>query len=150
MTKEQEKAEREKLIAEAREWIGTPYVTRGRVKQGGCDCGTFLAGVLENAGFLPHIDIPYYSEDVACHCAVPRYLMKIKEYYVEIPKEEAIPGDIFVFQFPGSKVPHHASIMMDKDFMIHAYTRQGVILSNIKGYTHALSGAYRFKRWAVE
>ena len=64
MTKEQEQTEREKLIAEAKEWLGTPYHTAGRVKGAGCDCGTFLLGVLENTGLLPHIDIPYYPEDI--------------------------------------------------------------------------------------
>lgn len=150
MTLEQENAEREKLLAEAKEWIGTPYHTRGRIKQGGCDCGTFLLGVVENVGFIEHIDLPYYSEDVACHCAVPRYLMKIKEYCNEVPIGSQKPGDILVFQFAGSKVPHHAGIVVDDNYMIHSYTRQGVIYSNIKGYVHALCGAYRLKRWAVE
>jgi hypothetical protein len=60
MTVKQENEERERLIAEAKEWLGTPYHTMGRIKQGGCDSGTFLLGVLENAKILPHIDIPYY------------------------------------------------------------------------------------------
>ena len=39
MTSEQENKERERLIAEAKEWLGTPYHTGGRVKGAGCDCG---------------------------------------------------------------------------------------------------------------
>ncbi len=139
--------EREKLISEAMEWLGTPYHVRGRVKGAGCDCGTFLAGVLENTGFLPHIDIPYYPEDIACHCATPRYLMKIEEYNNEVPKEDAKPGDILVFKFAGSLVPHHASFKVDGEYMIHSYTKQGVILSNIRHYLPNLYGVYRLKRW---
>jgi NlpC/P60 family putative phage cell wall peptidase len=147
MTVKQEIEERERLIAEAKEWLNTPYHTGGRVKGAGCDCGTFLLGVLENANLLEHIDLPYYPEDVACHCAVPRYLMKIEEHCDKIADDERRPGDILVFQFRGAKVPHHAAFMYDKDYMIHSYTRQGVILSNIKGYMHALYGTYRLKRW---
>jgi cell wall-associated NlpC family hydrolase len=145
-----EKQERERLIAEAKEWLGTPYHTMGRVKQGGCDCGTFLLGVLENTKLLPHVDLPYYPEDIACHCAVPRYLMKIEEHCNPVPMDNVKPGDIIVFQFPGSKVPHHASFIFDENYMIHAYTRQGVILSNIDKYLPYIYGAYRLKRWAVE
>ena len=147
MTAEQEAKEREKLIAEAKEWLGTPYHTAGRIKGAGCDCGTFLLGVVENVGFVEHIDLPYYPEDIACHCAVPRYLMKIEEYCNRISIDERRTGDILVFRFKGAMVPHHAAYVVDDEFMIHSYTRQGVILSNIKGYRHAMYGAYRLKRW---
>jgi NlpC/P60 family putative phage cell wall peptidase len=142
-----EAEERGKLIAEAKTWLGTPYHTAGRVKGAGCDCGTFLLGVIENVGYLPHIDLPYYPEDIACHCAVPRYLMKIEEYCNRISTDDKKQGDILVFRFRGAKVPHHAAFVCDDEYMIHSYTRQGVILSNIRGYIPALYGAYRLKRW---
>ena len=147
MTVEQELKERERLITEAKEWLGTPYHTRGRVKQGGCDCGTFLLGVLENAKLLPHIDVPYYSEDIACHCATPRYLQEIETHCKLVKNDDMKPGDILLFWFTGSKVPHHAAFLVDDNYIIHSYTRQGVILSNTKGYKHALCGVYRLKRW---
>lgn len=148
MTLKQEIEERERLIAEAKEWLGTPYHTAGRLKGVGCDCGTFLLGVLENTGLLPHIDIPYYPEDIACHCAVPKYLQKIEEYCNLVDEdEEKCPGDILVFWFNGAKVPHHAAFVYDKNYMIHSYTRQGVILSNRKGYKRAYFATYRLKRW---
>jgi cell wall-associated NlpC family hydrolase len=73
--------------------------------------------------------------------------MKIEEHCNKVTLEEARPGDILVFKFPGSKVPHHAAFVVDKEYIIHSYTRQGVILSNTKGYLHALYGVYRLKRW---
>ena len=147
MTKEQENKERERLIAEAKEWLGTPYHTEGRVKGAGCDCGTFLAGVLENANLLPHIDIPHYPEDIACHCAVPKYLMKIEEYCKRVANDDRKPGDILVYQFEGSRVPHHAAFVYDKEYLIHSYTRHGVVISNMRGYESSLYGVYRLERW---
>ena len=147
MNLNKELEERNKLVAEAKEWLGTPYHVRGRIKGVGCDCGTFLLGVAENVGFVEPIEVPYYPEDIACHCATPKYLMKIQEYCKRVDDKILLPGDILVFWFAGSKVPHHAAYVIDDEFMIHSYTRQGVILSNIKGYRHALYGAYRLKRW---
>ena len=147
MTVKQEIEERERLIAEAKEWLNTPYHTAGRVKGAGCDCGTFLLGVLENADLLEHIDLPYYPEDIACHCAVPRYLMKIEEYCDRVEDGTRKPGDILVFQFKGAKVPHHAGFVYDHRYIIHSLTSQGVILSNMRGYEPHLYGVYRLKRW---
>jgi cell wall-associated NlpC family hydrolase len=138
--------ERKAVIAEAKSWLRTPYVPEGRVKGAGCDCGTFLLGVWENTGVLCHVDLPHYPEDVACHCAMPKYLMKVEEYCNRID-DNFLPGDVAIFKFDGSKVPHHAAFIIDDEYMIHSYTRQGVILSNIKGYRHALYGIYRLKRW---
>ena len=142
-----ENDERKVLIKEATEWLGTKYHTGGRVKQGGCDCGTFLAGVYENTGLLPHIEIPYYPEDIACHCAEPRYLNMILDYHEKVLDGTRKAGDVLMFKFAGSKVPHHAAFVYNDELMIHSYTRQGVILSNMKGYEHALYGVYRLKKW---
>lgn len=148
MTVKQEIEERERLIAEAKEWLGTPYHTMGRVKQGGCDCGTFLLGVLENTGLLPHVDLPYYPEDIACHCAVPKYLMEIEKHCKLLDESEPKKaGDILVFWFDGAKVPHHASFVVSDEYMIHSCNRHGVILSNRKGYKYAYFATYRLKRW---
>ena len=147
MRNEQEQEERLRLIEEARTWIGTPYRSEGRVKGAGCDCGTFLLGVLENARILPHIDIPHYPEDIACHCATPKYLMKIEEYCRKVDNNDRKPGDILVYRFSGSMVPHHAAFVLDKEYLIHSYTRQGVIISNMRGYESSLYGVYRLERW---
>lgn len=147
MQKEQEQAERLRLIEEAKSWLGTPYHTEGRVKGAGCDCGTFLLGVLENAQILPHIEIPHYPEDIACHCATPKYLMKIEEYCKRVADNDRKPGDILVYRFSGSRVPHHAAFVYDKEYLIHSYTRQGVIISNMRGYESSLYGVYRLERW---
>jgi cell wall-associated NlpC family hydrolase len=147
MDKIQENKERLLLIEEAKTWLGTPYHTEGRVKGAGCDCGTFLLGVLENTKILPHIDIPHYPEDIACHCAVPKYLMKIEEYCQRVESADRQMGDILVYKFDGAKVPHHAAFVLDKEYLIHSYTRQGVIISNMRGYEKSLYGVYRLDRW---
>ncbi|MDF2563671.1 MAG: hypothetical protein K0Q53_66 [Massilibacillus sp.] len=145
----QEKLERENLIKELLTWENTQYHPEARVKQGGCDCGTLILQSFENVGLIEHIDLPHYAQDVACHCAVPTYLMKIKEYCREV-ESEPIKGDIIVYHFKGAKVPHHAAVCIDNEFIIHSYTRQGVIRSNRRGYKQYEVGIYRFNKWAGE
>ena len=141
-----EQQEREKVIQEAKTWLKTPYVPEARVKGAGTDCGQFLLGVFENAGLIPHIEIPHYPVDIAANCAVPMYLNKIKEFCT-LTNDEALPGDIIVYKFPGSKVPHHAAILYSDEYIIHSHVKTGVTLSNRKGFRKFEIGVYRFNKW---
>lgn len=143
---EKEQLERTKIVAEALTWQKTLYHPNGRIKGAGTDCGLFILEVFERCGLLPHIEIPYYPVDIACHCADPMYLMKIQEYTHKVEREP-LPGDILVFKFPGSKVPHHAAICIDDEFIIHALIDQGVLLSNRRGYKKFEIGTYCFDGW---
>lgn len=138
-----EQEERELVVNEAKTWLGTPYAHMGRVKGAGTDCGMFLLGVWENCGLLPHIEIPYYPFDIACHCSDPMYLKFVENYCKKVDRE-VMPADILLYQFPGSKVPHHAAIVIDNEYIIHSYVRQGVIISNRKGYKRYEVGLYSF------
>lgn len=138
--------EREKVIEVAKTWLKTPYVPEARVKHGGCDCGTFLAEVFEEAGMIGHVPIEHYPVDIACNCATPKYLMKILEYTVRVHREP-ITGDIIVYQFGGSLVPHHAALCIDSEYIIHSYTNHGVTISNRRGYKKFEYGIYSLKRW---
>lgn len=135
--------ERNAIIKEALSWKGTKYHPEARIKGAGCDCGTFILQSFENVGLIKHIDLPHYPFDIACNCAVPTYLMKIKEFCKEV-KRAAIPGDIIVYKFEGSLVPHHAAIVVDDEYIIHSWVRQGVILSNRKGYRSKEVGVFSF------
>ncbi|WP_196607420.1 NlpC/P60 family protein [Pectinatus frisingensis] len=140
-----EQQEREELLKEAKTWLKTPYIAEGRVKGAGTDCGLFILQSFENIGLLPHIKIPHYPIDIAANCAVPMYLNKIKEYCTEVDK--AIPGDIIVYKFEGSKVPHHAAILYSDEYIIHSHVKTGVTLSNRKGFKKYEVGIYRFNKW---
>lgn len=138
--------EREAFCKELLTWQRTPYVPEGRVKGAGTDCGLLILQSFENVGLLPHIDIPHYPIDIACNCSTPMYLNKIKEYCTEI-SEEPLPGDILVYKFSGSLVPHHASVVLNKEYVIHALVRIGVTQSNRRGYEKHRIATYRFNRW---
>ena len=140
-----ETEERQAIVKEALSWQRTRYAHMGRVKGAGTDCGMFLLEVWERCGLTERINIPYYPFDIAANCSDPMYLNFIEKYCKKIDRE-AKPGDILVYKFLGSKVPHHASIVIDAEYICHAWVRQGVILSNRKGYKKYEVGLYDF--WA--
>ena len=47
---------REKIVAEARSWIGTPYHNCADIKGVGVDCGMLLVRVYVDTGVVPPFD----------------------------------------------------------------------------------------------
>jgi len=119
------------VIAEAREWIGTPYIPSGRVKgkNGGCDCLTFVAGVYENAGVIDRLPIPHYPPDWHMHNEAELYLVGKDDCpgmlnfcnEIEGPPQ---PADIMLLQF--GMCYSHAAIVVEWPTVIHAWAKQPV------------------------
>ena len=52
-----EQEERERLVAEALSWLGTPYHHAGRIKGGGTDCGMLILQTFINVGLIPDTEV---------------------------------------------------------------------------------------------
>jgi cell wall-associated NlpC family hydrolase len=117
---------RERVVAEARSWLGTPYRAAQRVKghDGGVDCLTFVVEVYERAGLIPHYEVPYYPPDWHLHRSVERYLAGILEHAREVagPPE---PGDVTLFRF--GRCFAHGGIVTSWPRLIHAWNGAGVV-----------------------
>jgi cell wall-associated NlpC family hydrolase len=138
-----EAAERQSVVEETRSWLGTPYRHMGRVKKAGTDCGMLILEVFEKVGLVDHQEIPFYPFDIACHSARTDYLDWIKKYSKQVDRDP-MPGDVILYKFPGAKVPHHAAIVIDEEYIIHSYIKQGVILSNRRSYQKFEVGIFSF------
>ena len=55
--------ERAAVVAEARQWLRTPYHHMGRVRGAGVDCATLLAEVYARAGMVEPVAIEFYPPD---------------------------------------------------------------------------------------
>lgn len=119
---------REKVITEAKEWLGTPYHSGARVKGIGVDCGQLLIAVYQNAGIIPSGDCEpgYYPFDWHLHRAEEKYLAWVERYCDKI-EAEPLPGDIAVYQF--GRCISHAGIVLEWPKIIHSYVGMGVIVS---------------------
>lgn len=122
---------RQKVIAEARTWIGTSYHSNARLKGVGVDCGQLLIAVYEAAGVIPagDCDPGTYSPEWHLHRSEEKYLHWV-EKYCDIVEGDALPGDIAVFQY--GRCVSHAGLVLAWPKIIHAYTGLGVIISSVQ------------------
>lgn len=94
-----EAEERRRVEAIALSWLSTPYHVHAAVKgrDGGVDCGRFLACVFEEAGF-GHVPIRYVSTQFFMHSAEEVFLEDVLKYVTEIPVERVAPGDVVLYK----------------------------------------------------
>lgn len=106
----------QKLIEEARRWIGTPYKFGGKDKAG-ADCSGFVMEVFR----------------IAAGILLPRNSAEQKEFCKEITKSQMVAGDLLFFSSNVSrKKTAHVGIYVGNGIMIHASSSQGVIESSIE------------------
>lgn len=109
---------RERILIEARSWIGTPYHHKGRIKGVGVDCGGLLYEVYGK--FYPLKPFPEsYPADWAMHRGAELYLDFISEYVLEV--REPQPADIVVFRY--GRCFSHGGIWTERNTVIHAWGR---------------------------
>jgi|3_EtaG_2_1085321.scaffolds.fasta_scaffold07308_5 NlpC/P60 family putative phage cell wall peptidase len=120
---------RNKVIHEARSWVGTPHRHYTICKGAGADCGLFIIGVYSKLGLIKEEKPDFYPEDWAWHKPVGEMFESIvQKYCVEIKKEEMQPGDLILYQF--GKCLSHSSLLLEDDFIIHSEKPIGVTVSN--------------------
>lgn len=111
---------RQRIVAEAREWIGTRFVHQHRAKGHGVDCVGLPIGVCRNLGLVPpDMDIEPYGE-------VPDSvsLLQVSDQYMRrIAVSSIQPGDLIVIR--RERGPEHFGIVADYPHgglsLIHAF-----------------------------
>lgn len=125
---------REKALAEAKTWIGTPYHHQAQIKGVGVDCATLLTGVYHAIGAVPKIELGEYSVDWHMHRSDEKYLGWIEKFGKQTDAPKA--GDIALFKF--GRVVSHGGIIVDDGIIIHAYYRRGCVYEELD--SHELRG----------
>lgn len=112
------------FVAEARDWLGTPYHHQGRVKGVGVDCIGLPIGVARVLGILPPTwDITGYARDpdgVTLKTLCDAHL-------IPIAPAELRTGDLAVQVLPRGRLPQHFGIIVDHTGglgMVHAHGGQ--------------------------
>lgn len=111
---------REDVAAEARAWLGTPFVHQARLRGIGCDCAGLLIGVARSLGIVaPEFDVTAYprspdGQSLLAHC--DRWMRRITQAEMGI-------GDVIVIRWAND--PQHVGILAGYLHgglsMIHAY-----------------------------
>ena len=129
---------RDGVVAEAREWVGTPYRHGQALKGAGCDCIGLIGGVPVALG-LPSGDawaadpaIKGYGRDPD-----PRMLLPACHRHL-VPTDEPGLGDILLLRW--HREPHHFAIIVQADPLriVHAYaSARKVCETPVDGYWRA-------------
>jgi NlpC/P60 family putative phage cell wall peptidase len=102
---------RSAVLAEAREWIGTPYMHQASAKGAGCDCLGLVRGVWRALyGAEPEVT-PAYTPDWAERAGVETLLKAARRNMREIAIEDAAPGDVLLFRMHAHAPAKHCAIL---------------------------------------
>jgi cell wall-associated NlpC family hydrolase len=111
----------DKIVAEARTWVGTPFGHQKMVKGVRCDCFGVVRASMEAATGLRYEGIYDYPH----RPHAPTLIAGLNKYFVRVypPAGERLAdytqlGDILLFKIDGN--PQHLAIRTDKG-MIHGY-----------------------------
>ncbi len=120
---------RQRVVAEAWTWLGTPYHPRGRIKGVGVDCAMLPAEVYETCGLMPHIDAGDYPTDWHENHTEElfrEWLLRAGARRTDNPKV----GDLGLWKF-GRTFSHGGIVVADDFTIVHSYLRLGVIPTRI-------------------
>ena len=119
----------EEAVAEARLWIGTPYVHQAAVRGAGTDCLGLLRGVWCALYGAEPETIPAYTQDWAEPSNKEELWQAAGRWLVEMPRREVRYGDVLLFRMRAGSVAKHLGIVSaagPEASFIHAYTGHGV------------------------
>jgi len=109
---------RTQIVDEARSYIGTRFIHRGRTRQG-VDCVGLLYLV-----FNKYVGLPSDYQNYEQQPKTAFVYRTIREYADRITQEEAGPGDVALMHFAGYST--HFGILSDKG-IIHADRMAGCV-----------------------
>ena len=142
---------RERLVAEARSWIGTPYRHQASLKGVGCDCLGLLRGVWRVVlGPEPEVPPPYaaaWAESAPGGAdplveAARRHLVPVAGAPMDVVPE---PGDVLLFAFRAHLPAKHCAIATGPAAMIHAHDGAAVTEVALTGWWRRhLAAAFHF------
>jgi NlpC/P60 family putative phage cell wall peptidase len=121
-----------KVVAEARSWIGTPYLHQASVKGAGTDCLGLLRGVWRSVLGAEPEAVPPYTDDWAEPAREELLLHAAERWLARKTLTEAEVGDVLLFRMREGSVAKHLGIQSmigDETAFIHAYTNHGVVES---------------------
>jgi NlpC/P60 family putative phage cell wall peptidase len=121
------------VIAEARTWLGTPWIHQAAMKGVGCDCIGLVSGVADQLGFP---EAKAWRADTRFRgygrLPLPDMLLQACDIYLtRIELSSATLGDVLVFTL--LREPMHFGLLSERDprYMIHGWQPVGRVVENV-------------------
>lgn len=111
---------REKIIAEARSWKGTPFRHQAARKGVGCDCKGLVSGIANALQMPEGLSLAATVRDYPKHFAGRRMFDGLMATLTFVPVGE--PGDVVAILMGRDPFPRHLGILTERPgWMIHTY-----------------------------
>ncbi|MEO0400737.1 MAG: NlpC/P60 family protein [Pseudomonadota bacterium] len=120
------------IVAEARTWIGTPYIHQMAVKRAGCDCLGLVRGVWRGVIGTEPERPPAYTMDWSEPNREELLWEAALRHLRPKPLMDAAPGDVILFRMRDGGVAKHLGIQTSVGptaRFVHAYSGHGVVES---------------------
>lgn len=134
-----------RIVAAAREWLGTPYRHQGARKGVGCDCLGLVRGIwAEIYGSEPERPGPY-AADWAESGGRELLVDAARRHCIEKQGLEIEAGDLILFRWRLHLPAKHAGIATAADRFIHAYQGHAVLESAlVPQWRSRIAALFRF------
>jgi len=136
---------RQRIVAAARGWLGTPYHHQASLRGVGCDCLGLVRGLWrELYGAEPEPTppySPYWAQHEACETlalAAARHMRPLEPLAIQ-------PGDLLLFRWRDDLPAAHCAILVSGDALLHAH--DGAAVSEVaftRWWRRHLSHAFAF------
>ncbi|MBO6883556.1 MAG: peptidase [Marivita sp.] len=118
------------IVAEARRWIGTPYVHQASVRGAGSDCLGLLRGVWRGLYGCEPCALPAYTPDWSEPQRYEVLWRGLAELMSAKPLEDEAPGDVILFRMRDRGVAKHLGLQTRigaEARFLHAYSGHAVV-----------------------
>lgn len=139
---------RDQIVAEARSWIGTPYVHQASAKGAGTDCLGLVRGVWRALiGYEPE-SVPSYTSDWSETTGEEALMAAACRWLDEKATMTNSIGDVLLFRMRDRSIAKHLGIsamLGGRPTFIHAYTGHGVVETSLSlPWVKKIAGRFEF------
>lgn len=132
------------VVAEARRWIGTPYVHAASLHGVGCDCLGLVRGVWRALyGAEPEAP-PAYAPDWAEATGRETLRDTAARHMAAVPLGDVAAGDLLLFRWRDGMPAKHCGIATGAGRMVHAHDGARVAEVDLGIWRRRLAHAFRF------
>lgn len=120
------------VAAEARRWIGTPYLHQASVRGAGTDCLGLLRGIWREVHGQEPEAVPAYTADWAEPQRHELLWEAARRWLCEKPLASEASGDVLLFRMRSGSVAKHLGVQAatgEVSSFVHAYSGLGVVES---------------------
>ncbi|MEM9049146.1 MAG: NlpC/P60 family protein [Pseudomonadota bacterium] len=137
-----------RIVAEARRWIGTPYQHQASCQGAGADCLGLIRGVWRAIYGCEPVAVPAYTPDWAEISGDEVMLAEAAAHCGSVPQYAMRAGDLLVFRMRRAAVAKHLGILAGRPegwSVIHAYSGRAVAESALgPAWRRRIAGVFRF------